>query len=242
MLIIVALIASTVVHAADDATKAAAADVEPIDFEGAWAAARRSLRQGATVDDAAAAAERVLDGEVSFMPIASAPADGASFLYAQDWISESDAQLLQHEVIRSDGWRLPDGANPGLLELCDPLPPWAHALAQRLSPALDGQVPDRCAVHALEPGQSAPILQSADGPPPSEAAVLSLGSAATLLSPIVSGAAGEAKSMHLSTHSTSLAPRSVLLVARLPNGGAAPPCVQCGDARHLSITFWRARK
>ena len=53
-----------------------------------------------------------------------------------------DARLLQHEVIKTDGWRLPSEAASGVLDLHAPLPPWAHALAERLAPALHGLPPE----------------------------------------------------------------------------------------------------
>ena len=189
------------------------ADVEAIDFNGAWEAAARSMRAGQTAEDALEQASRVLEGEAPFAP-------AGSLLYAENWISASDAKLLQHEVISTPGWDEPAdeasaAAGSRLLQLHETMPPWATTLAERLSPALDDCAPDRCEVHALEPGQrSRPIASSA-------AAVLALGGPATL---VCDGEAG---------NDASMAPRSALLL----QAGAAGYHLQCGGSRHLSIVF-----
>lgn len=219
------LLAASLPVAHATAPEAEAPDVEAIDFEAAFAAARRSLRQGASVDDAADIAERVLSGEASFEPLGSGEDGTQDWLYAEQWLTAKDAQLLQHEVITSSGWRKPDGTTSGLLDLSTPLPAWAQGIAEKLGPAL-GREPDRCAVHALEPGQAADVL-SEPCDASSVAALLSIGSEARLTSRTQAVAARTV---------TTLDARSVLLVA--PAASARQLCVQCGDSRHLSLTFW----
>jgi hypothetical protein len=196
-----------------------ATDVDPIDFQGAWSSAMKSMHDGLGAEEALAQASRVIEGEVPFEV-------RGPFLYAENWLQENDANLLQHEIIRTPGWDTLESPASGvrLLSLHEELPAWASSLATRLGPALDGCVPDCCEVHALEPGmRSRPIDPSAE-------AVLSLAGPATFCNSETSGDA-------------ALTPRSVLLLPT--KTGAAQPHgyrVQSGSSRHLSVVFWSAAK
>ena len=210
----------------DAAANDVMSSVEPIDFEAAFAAARLSRSQGASVDEATAVATRVLGGEASFRPLSPLHASGGDRLYTDAWLTEADAKLLQHEVISTSGWRLPNGTVAGLLELSAPLPPWADQLARMLTPALPGAVPDRCTVHACEPGQIAHVLEHVGNSRGATTAVLSLGSAATLKSYRETPNDGI---------SFDLAPRGLLLMRLAAD---VQHWMQASEGRHLLLTFW----
>lgn len=210
----------------DAAANDVMSSVEPIDFEAAFAAARLSRSQGASVDEATAVATRVLGGDASFHPLRPLHASGGDRLYTDAWLTEADAKLLQHEVISTSGWRLPNGTVAGLLELSAPLPPWADQLARMLTPALPGAVPDRCTVHACESGQITRVLEHVGYSIRSTTAVLSLGSAATLKS------YREAPNDGISF---DLAPRGLLLMRTAAD---VQHWMQASEGRHLLLTFW----
>lgn len=168
---------------AADPTAAAdpVADVDPIDFELAMRTARASLKEGQSVDEAVEMAERVLSGEVPFELIRSPTGGDLAWLYAKEWLAETDARVLQHEVVSYKGWPVwHDLDGPRKLELREPLPAWALEMAERLAPTLGGSIPDCCVVHACEAGQRACLSLNAVGG--GATAVLLLGSQAALLS------------------------------------------------------------
>ena len=206
---------------------AAAVDaVEPLDFDAARRAAAASLQSGSSKEEAVEMAERVLQGEAMWSEVRGP--GGVTWMEAPGWIPEDKASLLQHEIVTTGGWRVPDEKSPGYLRLDAPLPPWAAALATRLAPVLDGE-PDCCALHACLPGQDAPILEEQGRP--CAAAVLSLGSDAAL----VSRTAADLE------HTTALASRSVLLVGPTLNDEDLLHRVRAsGGSRLLALTFWRA--
>ena len=205
-------------------------DIEPIDFDGAWTAAKQCMHQGLSAEESLKAAARVLSGEGRglFTPIDSLP--GCSC--ASNWIPADGVSVLQHEIIRTAGWILPDVSSTGMLDLHDPLPEWAHELALRLAPALDGSVPNRCVVHALEPGQVCQILADVEAAEMlAGAAVLSMASAGTL----ATGGSSSGEECDSCT-AVDLEPRSIVLL----RGQLEHPLrVRSLYARHLSVTFWR---
>ena len=143
--------------------------VEPIDFDAAVRTASAAVRRGESLDEAVASAGRVLAGDSPFEPITALP---GAYL-AAEWLSSTEAPLLQHEVIASSGWTTPTDA-PRELALDGELPPWADDLARKLTPAL-GAAPASCTVYACEAGQRAALAAGKQG-----AAVLSLHSEASL--------------------------------------------------------------
>lgn len=222
-----------------------AADMEPIDFKLAYEMAQRSARAGSSADEAAEIAARIMDGEAPFLPI-NAPTGGTSerWLVAHNWLSEMDAKLLQHQVIRTEGWpAVGDLDSPRLLRLSAPLPPWCAELLEKLAPVLGGDPPDEyeCDVYACEPGQRTPPLELGEG---SAAAILSLGASAALLTAFGEDAARSEAYPFPARNTVALDPRSVLLVERgasegASDGQATAPwghCVHSGG-RHLSLVF-----
>ena len=209
-----------------DRLAAAAESIQPIDYQAALEAARAMRRQGASADDAAKAAEQVIAGEAHTTFV---PTERSGWLLAKDFLSEADAKLLQHEVIRTEGWIKPTETESGLLDLHAPLPPWAASIADRLAvgPAravFDQIAPDRCAVHACEPGQAADILdECCEG---DVAAVLALGAPATL------------SVDEDDNYSTTLSPGGLLLLT--PAEKALRHKVIGGSKRHLSLVLWRS--
>ena len=214
-----------------------AADIEPIDFKLAYEMAQRSARAGSSADEAA------------FLPI-NAPTGGTSdrWLVAHNWLSEMDAKLLQHQVIRTEGWpAVGDLDSPRLLRLSAPLPPWCAELLEKLAPVLGGDPPDEyeCDVYACEPGQRTPPLELGEG---SAAAILSLGASAALLTAFGEDAARSEAHPFPARNTVALDPRSVLLVERGASKGASEGasggqatapwghCVHSGG-RHLSLVF-----
>ena len=214
------------------AAASAATDVEPINFELAWEMAKKSRQQGSSIDEAVEVADRVLGGEAPFRPLKSPTGSGSQWLYAQEWLSESDAQLLQHEVISTPGWpKVGALDSPRELHLSSPLPPWAKDLAERLAPALGNAQPDLCDVHACEPGQRTEPLTLGDG----SVALVTLGSSAALLTAHGEDAADPERYPFPSPSTRPLDARSVLL-PEAASSGAWGHCVHSGG-RCLSLVF-----
>ena len=93
-------------------------DIEAIDFEFAYEMARRSAQSGASADEAAEVASRVIRGEAVFLPVNSPTDSPNSWMCASNWLADLDAKLLQHQVIRSEGWpEVGDLDSPRLLRL-----------------------------------------------------------------------------------------------------------------------------
>ena len=201
---------------------------EPIDFEAAWAAATASVRHGQTVDEAMELADRVIQGERRFVPV-DAPCGGGHWLRASDWLSESDARLLQHEIITTKGWVTQDD-NHRTLVLREPLPAWASDLAERIAPALNGQ-PNACEVIACEASQtSLPI----DVGRQSQAAILSLAGPADLMSGETHRGPIDMTSTDHMSH-TELQPRAMLLLADVPAHHMYR--ITSRGSRHLSVVL-----
>ena len=213
------------------------ADVAPIEFNLAFETAARAAKSGLPLDAAVDMASRVIEGEAPFTPIPAPTGHPSGWLYAQNWLSDSDARLLQHEVIGTDGWpAVGDLNSPRVLRLSAPLPPWCEGLAQRLAPALGHQTPDECVVHACETGQRTDPLELGEG----TAAIVSLGSNAALLSAEGQDVEDSASYPFPVRSTVPLDARSVLLIARQAESpgavGSWGHCVQSGG-RHLSLIF-----
>jgi len=223
------------------AAAAAAADptagIEPIEFQLAFKTAARAASGGATLDEAAEVANRVLGGEAVFEPL-SAPTGIGEWLCAHSWLAEGEAKLLQHEVIKTEGWPIVGDLDaPRTLRLERPLPPWCQALADRLAPALGNQQPDACDVYACEPGQRTEPLRLDSG---GTAAILSLGGSAALLSAKGDDSAHSETYPFPARNTLPLEARSVLLLSAAARQEAASArwghCV-LGGGRHLSLVF-----
>ena len=212
---------------------AAAEGIEPIDFTLAYETARRGVKTGATLDEAVELAERVLSGEAPFAAI-DAPTGTGNWLYAENWLTAGDAKLLQHEVITEKGWpTVGDLDAPRVLQLSAPLPAWADALAEKLTPALGNVRPDECTVHACEPGQRTQPLELGEG---GTVAILSLFSSAALLT--AQDEEDPERFPFPSRSTRALDERSVLLLTADARANAAAwgHCVHSGS-RHLSLVF-----
>ena len=136
-----------------------------VDFDGALLAARRRLkRPEGSVDDAMSDASRVLAGEKVFEPLDAV--EGAQ--RCGEWLDESAARLLQHQLITAPGWTEPPAVR--CLELHAPLPPHVEEVAAQLAHLFDGEAPNSCEVYACEPGQRS----SATSPTGTPLAILTL--------------------------------------------------------------------
>ena len=225
---------------------AAADDIEPIDFALAFETARRCREAGFSSDEAAEVAQRVIEGESPFVPISAPTGSSEPWMSALGWLSDSEAKLLQHQVIRTDGWpAMGDLDSPRVLRLRSSesmsWPQWCEEVAEKLRSALGNRKPDMCDVHACEPGQrTEPLSMPSNGEP---AAILSLGASAALLS--AQGEASEDPGAYPfpARNTVPLDPRSILLIT---HEEAAPAvrwghCVHSGG-RHLSLVFRCSRK
>ena len=220
-------------------------DIEAIDFEFAYEMARRSAQSGASADEAAEVASRVIRGEAVFLPVSSPTDSPNSWMCASNWLADLDAKLLQHQVIRSEGWpEVGDLDSPRLLRLSAPLPIWCQELVEKLAPALGDSPPFRpyaCDVYACEPGQRTPPLELGDD----KAAILSLGASAALLTAQGDDSDFPDTYPFPATNTMPLEPRSLLLIQRDAEEVAAATvkadarwghCIHSGG-RHLSLVF-----
>lgn len=240
LVLCVVALAATTSEAAEPDPSAVAADIEPIDFAKAYETARRSHLAGLSADEAADVAQRIMEGEAPFMPMQSPTGSpGRQWQSAHGWISEPDAKLLQHEIIRSEGWPVVgDLDSPRLLQLSAPFPTWCEELAKRLTPALGGQCPDACDVFACEAGQRTPPLDLGDR---EVAAVLALGDGAALLTAQGDASDDEQAYPFPARNTVPLDPRNVLIIKRDAAGDGSGAdrwghCVHSGG-RHLSLVF-----
>lgn len=213
-------------------------DVNPIEFEQAMRTAMASMRDGHGADAAMEQAGRVLEGEMPFDSI-RAPGSSDSWAYAAGWLSESDARLLQHEVVTCKEWpQHLDAPSARHLMLRSPLPTWATEIAKRLSPALEPHVFDCCDIYACEPGQHAML----ELPETGATAVITLGSD-TSLSTAAKGV--EPKQGPLVDQPTvSLGARSALVIQQ-PHAARSKPVSAClvhsRHGRFLSLVFTCSR-
>ena len=95
-------------------------------------------------------AGRVLAGEKIFEPLEAV----AGAQRCSEWLDDSAARLLQHQLINAAGWTEPPAVR--CLELHSPLPPHVEEVAAQLAHLFDGEPPDCCEVYACEPGQQPP--------------------------------------------------------------------------------------
>ncbi len=231
----------------ESAQDKALSSIEPIDFAAASKAAADAVKAGVEIDDAMEVCEGVLAGARPFEPL-----DGlAGALQADEFCDETEAALLQHELVTCEGWlNATESGTRRLLVLKAPLPPQAEAIAKRLAPQFGGIPPDVCEVHACEAGEPTPPIRVAgEGGGGGEAAascrriaVLCLHAAAALASPPSDGSSGE--SPHVIVH-----PRSVVCLAERGDTGeadlaqASPGPARyflASSKRHLSVVFRRS--
>jgi hypothetical protein len=213
--------------------------VEPIDYESALLAGRQALDAGQSVAGASLASDAAVDRgpAVPFMPLEAPPrALRSGARLASGWLPEAEAALLQHEMVTHQGWWFEQvqgetrkHTSRRLLELREPLPPWAHPIALRLAPEFGGRTPDAMEIHACEPGQPTPDLYTG-GEAPGPTAVLCLNAAATMFSR--DGAEGEPLPETVS--SNVLQPLDVVILGQ---GGPFATHRIVSSQRHLSVVF-----
>lgn len=131
-------------------------EVEPIDFSAALQAAHAQIRSGGSRESAIAAAANVISGQLR----PAVPTSILDMAVYEDWLSESNARLLQHEAVTAPGWAVTPAHRH--LALQAPLPAWAADVAQQLEPIFDGVAPTWCHLFACEPGQIAGPLHLHD--------------------------------------------------------------------------------
>lgn len=130
------------------AAEVGAIDVRPIDFTAAANAAKQALADGATAEQAAALAARVVDGHRPFhrLPIGA---------ISEEWLDLSATRVALHCAVNHPGWEtLPMGRS---LRLEPPWPDWLGELSVALAEPFGGGSPARCTLYALEPGQASEL-------------------------------------------------------------------------------------